>query len=153
MHGLSPNGTLDMNDQAPSPHAGGCLCGAVRYAASAAPMLQGNCHCRDCQKVSGGPYAPTLFFAEDTVVITGAVQYYESMGGSGQPIRRGFCPACGSQLFGRPSLRTGMLGIRAGTLDDPSVYQPQAEVFVGHAAPWDRMLEGTAKFDTYPPSS
>jgi hypothetical protein len=116
-------------------------------------MLQGNCHCRDCQKVSGGLYVPTLFFAEDTVTITGEVQYYESTGGSGQPIRRGFCPACGSQLFGRPSLRSGMLGVRAGTLDDPSVYQPQAEIFVGHAAPWDRMLDDTAKFDTYPSSS
>lgn len=142
-----------MNDLAPSSHAGGCLCGAVRYAASAQPLLQGNCHCRDCQKVSGGPYAPTLFFEEDTVEIAGDVQYFESIGGSGQPIRRGFCPNCGSQLFGRPSIRQGMLGIRAGTLDDPSAYQPQAEIFVAHAAPWDSMLDCTAKFDTYPAAS
>lgn len=141
-----------MNDQAHAFHAGGCLCGAVRYVASAPPMLEGNCHCHDCQKASGGPYAPTLFFADDTVTINGDVKYYEKTGGSGQPILRGFCPDCGSQLFGRPSIRQGMLGIRAGTLDDPSAYQPRAEIFVAHAVPWGRMLDGTAKFDTYPSS-
>lgn len=142
-----------MNERPPSSHAGGCLCGAVRYAASAPPVLEGNCHCRDCQKASGGPYAPTLFFDDSTVEITGNIQYFESIGGSGQPIRRGFCPNCGSQLFGRPSIRQGMLGIRAGTLDDPSAYQPKAEIFVAHAAAWGSMLDGTAKFDTYPPSA
>lgn len=37
--------------------------------------------------------------------------------------------------------------------DAPSAHQPQAEIFVAHAAPWDSMLEGATKFDNYPPSS
>jgi hypothetical protein len=140
-----------MRDEQVSKYAGGCLCGAVRYIPSVAPLFEGNCHCRDCQKVSGGPYAPTLFFPVDAVSITGEVKYYESIGGSGQPIRRGFCPECGSQLFGRPSLRGAMIGIRAGTLDDPGVFHPGAEIFVSHAAPWDRMLDATRKFQASPP--
>ncbi len=82
--------------------SGGCLCGAVRYASSAAPIIEGNCHCRDCQKASGSAYAPTLFFPVQAVTITGDAKFFESIGGSGQPIRRGFCPNCGSQLFGLP---------------------------------------------------
>lgn len=140
-----------MNDSNPVSYVGGCLCGAVRYRASGAPMMEGNCHCHDCRKASGGPYAPTLFFPLEAVAITGEVAYYESIGGSGQPIRRGFCPKCGSQLFGRPSLRAAMIGIRAGSLDDPSVFKPMAEIFVSHAAPWDRMLDETMKFETSPP--
>jgi hypothetical protein len=140
-----------MNDHVSPVYAGGCLCGAIRYSASCTPMIEGNCHCRDCQKVSGGPYAPTLFFPLDAVTITGEVEYYESTGGSGQPIRRGFCPKCGSQLFGRPSLRDAMIGIRAGTLDDPGMFHPRAEIFVSQAASWDRMLDATMKFQTSPP--
>lgn len=137
--------------QSHTSYAGGCFCGAVRYRAAGAPIVEGNCHCRDCQKTSGGPYAPTLFFPIDAVEITGEVKYHESIGGSGRPIRRGFCPECGSQLFGRPALRGGMIGIRAGSLDDPRVFKPMTEIFVSQAAPWDRMLDHTAKFETSPP--
>lgn len=140
-----------MNDHVSLAYVGGCLCGAIRYSASGTPMMEGNCHCRDCQKASGGPYAPTLFFLVDAVAITGEVKYYESIGGSGQPIRRGFCPECGSQLFGRPALRSTMIGIRAGTLDDPGIFNPKVEIFVSHAPPWDRMLDATMKFQTSPP--
>lgn len=142
-----------MASEVTSALSGGCLCGAVRYTCSAAPLIEGNCHCRDCQKVSGSAYAPTLFLPLEAVTITGEVKFFESIGGSGQPIRRGFCPNCGSQLFGRPSMRTDMIGIRAGSLDDTSAYHPQAEIFTSHAAPWDSMSEATAKFETYPPMS
>jgi hypothetical protein len=37
------------------PLTGGCLCGAVKYRISAAPLDAGYCHCRLCQKSSGAP--------------------------------------------------------------------------------------------------
>jgi hypothetical protein len=139
-----------MHDETSSRYLGGCLCGAVRYAATGTPPIEGNCHCRDCRRVSGSAYAPTLFFPVDAVEIAGEPAWYESTGGSGQPIRRGFCATCGTQLFGRPTLRAGMIGIRAGTLDDPAQYRPQADIFTAHAPSWDRMLDATAKFETAP---
>jgi len=35
--------------------AGGCQCGCVRYELSGAPDHVSVCHCRMCQKASGGP--------------------------------------------------------------------------------------------------
>ncbi len=140
-----------MTSEAIPAFSGGGLCGAVRYVSSAAPLIEGNCHCRDCQKASGSAYAPTLFFPLEAVTITGDAKFFESIGGSGQPIRRGFCPGCGSQLFGLPSLRDDMIGIRAGSLDDTAAFRPQAEIFTSHAAPWDSMSDATAKFETLPP--
>jgi len=40
------------------PQAGGCLCGAIRFAVNAArePRLVVACHCHSCQRSSGAPF-------------------------------------------------------------------------------------------------
>lgn len=125
---------------------GGCLCGAVRYRASAPPVFQLFCHCRDCQKASGSASAPIAFFAEDQLAIEGAVSYFTSLGSSGKPIHRGFCPSCGSQLFGRLERVPGMMSIRAGTLDDPTQFQPTLHIHASQAVPWEHIDPGHRVF-------
>jgi len=118
---------------------GGCLCGLVRYQCDQAPVLQFNCHCRDCQKSSGGPFSPIAFFPANSVIVTGEIKYFESVGGSGKKNFRGFCPTCGSQIFGKVEILPALLSIRAGTLDEPSHYTPKAHIYVSHAAHWDHL--------------
>lgn len=33
--------------------SGGCLCGAVRYTCTRAPVAGAHCHCLDCRRTSG----------------------------------------------------------------------------------------------------
>ena len=33
---------------------GGCYCGKVRYVAEGEPMMKAQCHCRECQYITGG---------------------------------------------------------------------------------------------------
>ncbi|MFI7966219.1 aldehyde-activating protein, partial [Acinetobacter baumannii] len=40
-----------------------------------------------------------------------------------------------------------MISIRAGTLDDPSLYQPRAEVFVSQAYAWDTLNPNLKHFE------
>lgn len=129
---------------------GGCLCGAVRYECSAEPVWSGNCHCRDCQRISGGGYASTLFVPEDTVAITGEVSYFDKNGDSGHRVRRGFCPTYGSQVFGKPDILPGVLGIRAGSLDNPALYHPTMDIYTASTQSWDFMNPDLPKFPQLP---
>lgn len=130
---------------------GGCLCGAVRYECSADPVWSGNCHCRDCQRISGGAYISTFLVPENSVTITGEVKYFDKNGDSGHRVRRGFCPTCGSQVFGKPEIIPGVLGIRAGSLDNPELYHPTMDIYTASAPPWDFMNPELPKFPQLPP--
>ena len=133
--------------------SGRCLCGSVSYTCSAEPVFAGNCHCNDCKKTSGSGYVPIMFFPEESVSISGEVKYFDSKGRSGEIVSRGFCPTCGSQIFGKPAVLQGLLGIRAGSLDDTSAYKPQVDIFTCHAVAWDVMDESLQKFSEMPPQS
>ena len=120
-------------------YSGQCLCGEISYSVDIEPMFTGNCHCKDCQRSSGSAFIPAMIFPEKNVAVSGEVKYFESQADSGHMHKRGFCPNCGSQLFARFSSMPGMLGIKAGTLNNSSNYVPKLDFHIGSAAPWDFM--------------
>ncbi|HYG28791.1 MAG TPA: GFA family protein [Allosphingosinicella sp.] len=118
--------------------SGGCLCGAVRYQAAGDPVSAGFCHCRDCQKASGTGHVPILGVPKTAVTVTGETRCFSVAGSSGQETKRHFCPVCGTMLFGEPGRPAGFYGISAGTLDDPSIFEPRFALFTASRQPWDR---------------
>jgi len=130
--------------------SGGCLCGAVRYECEADPIFMGNCHCRDCQKATGGAYDPAIGLPAAALTITGKVKYYDSKAESGNILSRGFCPECGARLFGKASAMPDLAMITAGSLDDPTQYKPSMDIFTVSAQPWDHMNPALAKFTKMP---
>lgn len=132
-------------------YTGRCLCGRVSYASAGPPVFQFNCHCADCRRSTGCAYAPVLFFERDALHVDGDVRYFASVGGSGHTISRGFCATCGAQVLGDAAMVGALLSVRAGTLDDPTLYTPRADVFVAQAAAWDAMDPSLPKFARWPP--
>lgn len=131
---------------------GGCLCGAVRYEASGEPVFQLLCHCRDCQRHSGSGYGAGMRLPASCFRITkGEPRLYVTTADSGNTVTRGFCPECGTMVLLRVSARPDLVAIRAGTLDDPSVFRPEADIFISSAQPWDVMDPALPKHQTYPP--
>ena len=131
------------------PFTGGCMCRAIRYECSVEPMMMGNCHCRDCQQATGTAFAAAMLVLRDAVTITGDVKYYDITGDSGSIVSRGFCPHCGSRLFSKPPIPEFM-GIMAGSLDDPSWFQPEADLYTASAQPWDYLNPDLPKFVKFP---
>ena len=133
---------------------GGCICGAVRYECTAAAdeiqMLK--CHCRDCQRVSGGPYTPIVFVPAKTFRIThGKLTHHITASETHGTHKRGFCADCGTRLTGGEGPGSTGIGMTASSLDDPSAFKPKIEMWVSDAQPWDRIDPTLPKFEKYPP--
>lgn len=129
---------------------GGCLCGAVRYECAADPIFTGNCHCRDCQKASGSAFAPAIALPAAALKITGDVKYFDGKADNGNSVSRGFCTNCGCRIIAKSSGMPDLVIVFAGTLDDPSWFQPQMDVYTSSAQPWDHMDPALPKFDKMP---
>lgn len=82
--------------------------------------------------------------------LRGATRQFTGAGESGTTTLV-FCPECGTQILSKPATMRGLVGVRAGTLDDPGLYKPAADIFVRSAASWDCMNPDIPKFETYPP--
>lgn len=124
---------------------GGCLCGKVRYAATAEPLVVRACWCRVCQFFAAGNATINLAFP------TESVRDYPSTADSGRKMHRRFCPTCGVHLFSQAEERPQMLVVRAGTLDDPSIAAPQAAIWTKSAPAWAHIDPGLPHFDGQPP--
>jgi hypothetical protein len=81
---------------------GGCLCGSVRYASDAEPVLVAVCHCGTCQKYTGSAFSLNLGMPSDSVTITGEslATYEDRSGASGNPFFRTFCSRLRLSHFG-----------------------------------------------------
>lgn len=117
-------------------HAAGCLCGSVRITISAEPLAARQCWCRLCQYLGGGSGTVNVCFPTDAIVTTGEVRWHESIADSGNFMRRGFCPSCGTPIFSMTTARPHMTFIRAGALDDPTLMGPQAVIWTSQAPQW-----------------
>ena len=124
---------------------GGCRCGAIRYETDADPVVIVNCHCRDCQRVSGSGYSAFMILPKAAVKVSGGPRFYRTVGDSGSGVERGFCPTCGAPVVSKLDRLPDIIGLAAASLDDPSVYKPALDIFTASAQPWHEMLASTQK--------
>jgi hypothetical protein len=116
--------------------AGGCLCGAVRFRSTAAPIATRYCWCRDCQSLAAGNATVNVVFPSEAVTVEGEVAVYESLADSGSRMRRSFCPKCGAPLFSEAEPRPHLIIVRAGALDDPDIVEPATTIWASSAPRW-----------------
>ena len=118
------------------PFSGGCACGSVRYLCSGAPLAMINCHCRDCQRSSGAPFASGVLVRVSDVEVVGVPKTHIVRASSGREVTRSFCAECGSPLFARGEAATGVMSIRFPSLDDASGFKPMLDIWTASAPSW-----------------
>jgi hypothetical protein len=112
---------------------GGCQCGRVRYTVKMANDEAYLCHCRMCQRATGGVAAALKQVARDAVTWTREPDRYAS-----SPIaRRGFCASCGTPLTFEYVEGSTKIDLTVGSFDDPSRFRPTTHFgWESHHAGW-----------------
>ncbi len=103
------------------------MCGVVSYAANIKESFSA-CHCGMCMRWAGGPFMglsveSVEWQGEDNITVFQSSPWAE----------RGFCGACGSNLFYRvtaPGKHHGVISLAFGTLDDTEGLTMDREWFI-----------------------
>ena len=109
---------------------GSCLCGAVTITvAGAHDPRAGACHCRMCQRWSGGLFL--CFSAEAAAVtVSGEVARYASS----EFAERAFCSRCGSHLWMRDTTpENAAYDLMPGLFDAAAAWPLRSEIYTDRA--------------------
>ncbi|MDJ0612784.1 MAG: GFA family protein [Rhizobiaceae bacterium] len=129
---------------------GSCLCGKVSIAADADIKMVINCHCLDCQNVTGSVHGTLVFVEETSVNVSGELSAFDHPADSGNTLTKFFCGTCGSQVMGKNTGRPGMVGLRAGIIDQKDLIKPGANIYCDSAVPSTAMDPELKSFPKMP---
>ena len=129
---------------------GGCACGAVRYRLTSPPMIVHCCHCRDCQRQTGGAFAVNALIETDRIeMLSGEPVAISMPTDSGRPHDVYRCPACETALWSDYGRRPVLRFVRVMTLDDPDALPPDVHIFTRSKLPWVGLPPDVPAFEVY----
>jgi len=117
---------------------GGCQCGAVRYALYVAPQKAHVCHCRMCQRATGGLFAALAGAPKKDFAWTkGAPGVFASS----NLATRAYCRDCGTPLSFSYNQPEASFYVTIGSLDDPNAAPIQYQYGAESRIPWVKFCE------------
>jgi hypothetical protein len=130
---------------------GHCYCGALRFEASGDPLFKGQCHCRECQYISGRHTNAWMGMTEADFRYTQGKPKGFKRGDLPNPVTREFCAECGTHMLSRAPGMPGAVLLKVGTFDDPSLYgAPQMAIYTCDKQPFHHVPEGVPTFERTP---
>ena len=129
---------------------GGCYCGAIRYTSEGEPQASLQCHCRECQYITGGnPNVLMVLPLEGFKYTQGEPQSFKRTDIE-NAVTRYFCGICGTAIGTRTPTRPNSMILKVGTFDDPSVFKPKIAIFTSDKQDFHHIGEGVVAFERRP---
>jgi hypothetical protein len=119
-------------------YEGGCLCGQVRWMATAAPANVRVCHCRLCQRWTGAPFFARAIFLAGDIERTGETTRWPTS----PRIDRLSCTRCGTPMFAEPKDAPARLAVSVATCDDRHALKPDVHIWVSEKLIWLNVEDG-----------
>ena len=117
---------------------GGCQCGAVRYAFYAPLENSHVCHCRMCQRATGGIFSALAGGQPENFTWTrGTPTFYASS----NLAERGFCERCGTPLSFKYEYATARMYVTIGSLDHPEHAGIVKQFGIESRLPWVKFCD------------
>jgi hypothetical protein len=99
--------------------AGGCQCGAVRFAARGPARGVFVCHCRACRRQSASAFGISVDVDRDGLqLLQGETRTWRRPIPAGELVCH-FCPACGTRLWHDVDPPQATVTLKGGALDAP----------------------------------
>jgi len=117
---------------------GGCQCGAVRYAFYAPLENAHVCHCRMCQRATGGVFAALAGSPPSNFSWTRGVPKFFA---SSNLAQRGYCEHCGTPLSFKYDDPDARMYTTIGSLDHPERVQLVKQFGIESRLPWVKFCE------------
>lgn len=128
-------------------HRGHCLCGAIRFVASAEPTWSGICHCDSCRRATGGILMAAASFPRAAVRFEGAERKFHD---SSPGVRRGFCGACGTALSYENERWPDDVNLNLANFEDPARIRPAMQIFTRDRLPWLHVVDDLPRYPGEP---
>lgn len=129
---------------------GGCYCGDVRYRAEGEPLFAGQCHCRECQYITGGNPNVMMGMPESGCSFSGTPPKAFSRPDLDSAVTRLFCENCGTAIGSKSPNAPGIVILKVGTMDDPSVFTPQMAIYTVDSQSFHHVPDDIPSFDRLP---
>lgn len=114
--------------------------------------VQGRCHCRDCQLLSGTAFRGGIPAPADRFrILTGTPREYVKVAESGARRLHTFCGTCGSPVYSSAEHNPKFYTLRLGALSEPSALgRPAREIWTKRRLPWIVHFEGAHEAEGQP---
>ncbi len=132
------------------PIKGACQCGSVSYTLLAEPDMVVACHCKACQKLSTSAFSLTAMVDAANIVFAGEMHDWSRVADSGNISAAKFCPKCGNRLYHFNPNTPDKIKLKPTTLEDTSILNPAAHIWVSEKQDWFVIPEGTKTFAKQP---
>lgn len=127
-------------------YTGSCLCGGIQFRIDAELAPIEICHCRQCRKAQGAPFATNSPIKSTALLLVRGedlLNEYESSPGK----KRVFCGRCGSPIYSTRASLPGVLRIRMGLIDGAVSARPIAHAYVASQCDWWPITDSLPQFE------
>jgi hypothetical protein len=113
-----------------------CSCGQLSAGVAGEPVRVSICHCLNCQRRTGGPFAQQARFPRADVSIQGRSTEFVLAGDSGARAHFHFCPQCGATVWYEAEALPEFIIIPVGAFADPGFPAPTVSVYEERMHGW-----------------
>ena len=130
--------------------SGGCYCGSLRYEANGDVEASIQCHCRECQYITGGnPNVIMIMPLSGFEFVKGIPKTFKRKDIE-KAVTRLFCENCGTGIGTKNPNRPNSIILKVGTFDDPSIFKPNIAIFTTDKQKFHYIEDGLKSFERRP---
>ena len=130
--------------------SGGCYCGSLRYESVGDIEASIQCHCRECQYITGGnPNVIMIMPLSGFEFVKGVPKTFKRKDIE-NAVTRLFCENCGTGIGTKNPNRPNSIILKVGTFDDPSIFKPDIAIFTIDKQKFHYIEDGLKSFERRP---